>query len=88
MNTAANPTSSWLFPGVSPARHLTAQSLMSDLREAGIDLRGAKNAALRKLVLEIPSALVAVVFGYSYECTEIHSMAARKQFAIYAGLAW
>jgi hypothetical protein len=87
MNTAGNPTSQWLFPGGSPGRHLTASALMNNIRDAGIDLRGAKNAALRKLVLAMPAALVADAFGYSYERAEIHSRSAGKQFADYAGLA-
>jgi len=87
MNTAANPTSQWLFPGRSPDRHLTASSLMGNIRDAGIDLRGAKNAALRKLVLAMPAALVADAFGYSYGQMEIHSKSAGKQFADYAGLS-
>lgn len=32
---------------------------MTQLREAGIDLRGARNATLRALVLEIPAPIVA-----------------------------
>lgn len=93
MNTAANATSQWLFPGGSPGRHFTASGLMTMTmtmtmtRESGIDLRGAKNAALRKLVLEIPATLVADAFGYSYERADIHSKAAGTRFADYAGLA-
>jgi hypothetical protein len=87
MNTAANPGSPWLFPGRSPGRHLTASSLMTSIRDAGIDLRGSRNAALRKLVLAMPAALVADAFGYSYGQMEIHSKAAGKQFADYAGLS-
>ena len=66
MNTAANAASHWLTPGSSPGRHLNPQTLMMNLRDAGIDLRGAKNAAIRRLVLEIPAALVADAFGHSY----------------------
>jgi hypothetical protein len=41
-----------------------AQSVMRGLREIGINLQGARNSALRELVLEIPPAVVAEMFSY------------------------
>ena len=36
MNTAANPNSPWLFPGQMPGKHVTPQSIVDVLRNAGI----------------------------------------------------
>lgn len=50
----------WLFPGYHAGKHLDPQSIMFRLRELGINLLGAGNAALQKLVAEVPPPLVAV----------------------------
>jgi hypothetical protein len=46
--------SPWLFPGVLPGRHLTAQSITTRLRSLGINLLGARNTALQSLAAEVP----------------------------------
>ena len=50
-------------------------------RDADIDLRGAKNAALRELVLQMPAPIVADSFNYSY--TEQHRRNAGAHFIDY-----
>lgn len=59
---------------------------MSGLRDRGIDLLGARNAALRQLVLDMPPALAAAALGYSPETAEYHA-AAGQPWAQYAALA-
>ena len=46
LRTANTNGSPWLFPGYRAGRHLHAQSIMDRLRAIGIDLLGARNAAL------------------------------------------
>jgi len=50
---------------------------------AGVDLRGAKNAALRELVLRMTAPIVAGSFNYSYTVTEQHRRNAGAQFIDY-----
>ena len=71
-NTSAHREQRWLFPGTKPGDHLNQTTIMNRLRDAGIDLRAAKNASMRALVLEIPAAIVADSFGYSYQVTDKH----------------
>jgi hypothetical protein len=49
--------SPWLFPGVLPGRHLTAQSITTRLRSLGLNLLGARNTALQSLAAEVPPSL-------------------------------
>lgn len=59
LNTAANPTSPWLFPGQSAGSHLAPSTLRTRALEMGINLLGARNGALRQLVLDCPPSVVA-----------------------------
>ena len=59
---------------------------MSGLRDRGIDLLGARNAALRQLVLDMPPALAAAALGYSPETAEHHAAAAGQPWADYAAV--
>lgn len=86
MNTAANPNSPWLFPGTTPGGHMHAQYLMKELRKIGIDLQGARNGALRELVLEIPPAVVAKTFDYSARTAKRHAPAAGAPWSSYPAL--
>jgi integrase len=81
--TAANPDSPWLFPGTRPGQPLTANSMMIDLREAGIQLLGARNGALRTLTLDMPAAVAADVLGYSATVTEQHARLAGSPWMSY-----
>jgi hypothetical protein len=56
---------------------------MGKLRGAGIDLRGARNAALRQLVLDMPPAIAADTLGYAYTTTERHARDAGTIWAAY-----
>jgi hypothetical protein len=58
-------------------------SQMNLLRDAGIDLRGAKNAALRELVLQMPAPIVADSFNYSNTVIDQHRRNAGARFVDY-----
>lgn len=84
MNTAANRASPWLFPGYRPGQHLHPGHLMTQLRDSGIHLRGARNATLRTLVLTMPPPVAAQALGYSTQITEQHAKHAGHTWATYA----
>lgn len=75
-NTSAHRNSQWLFPGTRPGEPMHQSTMMNKLRDRGIDLRGARNAALRTLVLEMPAPIVADSLGYSYKVANQHRTAA------------
>jgi hypothetical protein len=76
--------SPWLFPGVLPGRHLTAQSITTRLRSLGINLLGARNTAVQSLATEVPPPLVAELLGYSYNVVQRHADIAAQPWARYA----
>jgi hypothetical protein len=56
---------------------------MSRLRELGVNLLAARNAALRELVQEVPAPVVATMLGYSHQVTQRHAEHAGARFAQY-----
>ena len=73
----------WLFPGIRPGEHIHPNTLMDRLRWLGIDLLGARNAALRELVSEVPAPVVAEMLGYSDTVVHRHAALASQQWAKY-----
>jgi hypothetical protein len=57
---------------------------MRKLRDSGIHLLGAQNAALRELVVEMPPPIVAHALGYSAQVTEKHAEDAGRTWVTYA----
>jgi hypothetical protein len=84
MNTATNVGSAWLFPGYRAGQHIHPSHLRTKLRDSGIHLLGARNAALRSLVLSMPPALVAEALGYDPKIAEKHGNDAGATWVIYA----
>jgi len=74
----------WLFPGYRAGKHLDPQSIMQRLRKLGINLLGARNAAIQNLVAEVPPPLVAELLGYSYQVTHRHAELAAQPWSNYA----
>ena len=82
--TGGSIESPWLFPGSRAGKHLDPQSIMLRLRELGINLLGARNAAIQNLVAEVPPPLVAELLGYSYQVTHRHAEIAAQPWSQYA----
>jgi hypothetical protein len=57
---------------------------MTKLRNGGIHLLGARNAALRALVLTMPPPVAAQAPGYSAQLTEQHAKQPATIWATYA----
>jgi hypothetical protein len=81
--TAGVAATPWLFPSSWPGRHLGPNSLMTRLRNLGINLLAARNTALQSLVAEAPPPLVAELLGYSYNTTQRHAEIAAQPWARY-----
>ena len=86
LNTATNPTSSWLFPGRIADSHIRPATLRTQAIEMGINLMGARSGALRQLVLDCPPTVVADMLGYSYQAIDRHALRAGSPWASYAAL--
>jgi integrase len=54
INTAANATTSWLFPGRMPNQPIHPQTLLDVLRASGVPVRAARNTTWQQLVREAP----------------------------------
>lgn len=73
--------------GLTSARagkHLDPQSIMLRPRKLGINLLGARNAAIQNLVAEVPPPLVAELLGYSYQVTHRHAEITAQPWSQYA----
>ena len=52
----------------------------------GIHLLGARNAALRDLVRQVPAPIVATQLGYSHQVTQRHAALAAEPMSKYASI--
>lgn len=84
INTASNAGSPWLFPGYRPEQPLHQSYLMKRIRDAGVPLLGARNSALRQLVLDMPPAVAAQALGYSPQVAQAHARDAGTTWVNYA----
>nr|WSW47249.1 hypothetical protein OG296_31390 [Streptomyces sp. NBC_01001] len=57
--------SPWLFPGALPGRHLSPSMLGRHLRDAGLDIRGARNLAMLDQAADLPAAVASQLLGLS-----------------------
>ncbi|WP_214365324.1 hypothetical protein [Pseudonocardia sp. H11422] len=86
LQTGNRPGTHWLFPSTRPGQHLAPNTVMMRLRNMGIDLRGARNAAIRALVQRVPPPIVASQLGYSPDVTQHHAELAAAPDSRYAAL--
>jgi len=61
--TKTHPGTQWLFPGLNPGRPINRSHFEAKLVQHGISTRKARNAALIKLAAELPSPVLAGLFG-------------------------
>jgi hypothetical protein len=73
-------TTTWLFPGRGPDKHLDTETMVKAL---GISVLAARTSALRDLVAEIPPPVVAQLLGYSHNCTQYHAEQAGQRWSRY-----
>ncbi|WP_445183491.1 hypothetical protein ACTXG6_34220 [Pseudonocardia sp. Cha107L01] len=83
-NTAANATTSWLFPGRMPNQPIHPQRLLDVLRDAGIPVRAARNTTWQQLVREAPPQVLANALGVSPTTAMQHADRAGSDWTRYA----
>ncbi|WP_404496707.1 recombinase XerD [Arthrobacter sp. GAS37] len=83
LRTASGTESPWLFPGTRAGQHLHPNTIMLRLRRLGIELLGARNAALDQHLSVTPPPLVADALGYSYQVAFLHADAAGDAWSRY-----
>ncbi len=86
LRTGAGTQSQWLFPGTRAGQPLHPNGIMGRLRRLGIDLRGARNAALDEHLLASPPPMVADALGYSHQIAFLHADAAGDAWSRYVDL--
>lgn len=84
MQTAANPTSDWLFPGQTAGRPITFDQLLARIYELGLTIRNARSAALRELVLTIPAPVLTTILGYTAATLDRHTSNSGAPWLAYA----
>ena len=81
-----NTGTNWLFPGNLAGQHLSAETMLHQLRSWGLDIQGARNAALRDLVMQLSPAALVKQLGYSPQVIAKHSADAGADMANYPTL--
>lgn len=84
MSTAANPASSWLFPGQLAGDHRSYRRLVRVLRQLGIPARAGRLAAWRELVRDAPPAVPADALGVSAGTAMRHAFLGGADWPAYA----
>lgn len=72
-NTAANPTSEWLFTGGMPGKHLSVANLAGRLQEAGVRSRASRTGTWLQLVRSAPPAVLAEALGVTPQTAMRHA---------------
>jgi hypothetical protein len=86
LRTGSHAENPWIFPGTRAGQHLHPNTIMDRLRSLGINLIGARNAALDEHLLVSPPPLVADALGYSHQVAFLHADAAGDAWARYVNL--
>ena len=82
-NTAAPPTSPWLFAGGRVDAPIAEDRLSDRLRQLGIPSRAARTAALHHLLHQVPATVLAEQLGYSPWIAQKWSRASGTDYARY-----
>jgi integrase len=84
-HTPANHASDWLFPGRHAGQPAAYRSIAAQLRDHGLPLRTARISALRQLVLQVPSPVIADALGFHHTTTTRQHLKAGGHWSHYAG---
>lgn len=85
-NTAANPSSTWLFPGAMPGKPLTNDHLVTVLRAAGIPALAIRTGTWLSLARQAPPTVLAQTLGISPHTAMYYANQAGTNFLRYANL--
>jgi hypothetical protein len=81
--SAASP---WLFPGGAPGKHLSTESVRSQLVAIGIRPSHARKAAMFQLAAEIPSPVLADILRLATNTAERWAALAARDWSYYTAL--
>jgi integrase len=81
-NTASQPNSNWVFPGLGPGRHIRAAPLRERLHRL-FSPQAARLGTLHELTKLAPIAIIADTLGYSTKTIERHARGAATTYAEY-----
>ena len=84
MTTAANPASSWLFPGQLAGEYRSYHRLVRVLHQLGIPARASRLAVWRGLVRNAPPAVLADALGVSPGTAMRHAFLGGAGWSAYA----
>lgn len=84
MTTAANPASSWLFPGQLAGEHRSYRRLVRVLHQLGIPARVTRLATWRELARQAPLAVLADALGVSPGTAMRHAFLGGADWSAYA----
>jgi hypothetical protein len=80
--TAAHPSSNWVFRGHSPGRHINAMSLRERLRTV-FGIRAARLGTLAELSKLAPVAVIAETLGHHPATIERHAVDSAASYSEY-----
>lgn len=66
---ASSRSTAWLFPGRQPGHPMDPTSLPDQLQAAGVPAQRGRTSAIRQLVLQVPTPVVARALGYHDKTT-------------------
>ena len=81
--TRAQPGTQWLFPGLNPGRPMDRGHFECKLLLHGISSRKARNTALLSLAAELPSPVVAELFGLHISTAVRWTLVAKRDWTDY-----
>ncbi len=80
---AMNKDSPWLFPSITPGRHISANTLWNRLKIFDIQPLATRNTTLFDLTKEIDAATLAAMLGYSRQIMAAHALRSGNTMASY-----
>jgi hypothetical protein len=85
MTSAANPSSLWMFPGNCPGQHVGSGGMSRRMAKLGVTEKD-RQAALQRLIREVPAPLVASALGFHPSTVTRWSAVLGADWSAYAGL--
>ena len=84
-NTAAHPSTRWVFRGYVPGEHVNPTHLRNRLKST-FSSRAARLGTLHELTKLAPAAILADALGYSPATIERHAVASAATYARYVSI--
>ena len=76
----------WLFPGGTPGKHVSTETIRSQLVARGIKPSNARKAAMFQLASEIPTPVLAEILGLATNTSVRWATLAARDWSQYTAL--